>query len=166
MSHLSTAVCSITPTQRRRFFWAAWWTASPAHAPFRKPDASNGGATSIEEALAEAERIAGRHLTLVEPYWARAWNRVLRGEAPPPMPKQNVPRDPAVSAGDERVSAWSILGLESTASLVEVKRAFRKRALETHPDHGGEPEQFRKVQAAYEKLVKQLGGARAARRKR
>jgi len=166
MSHLSTAVCSITPTQRRRFFWAAWWTASPKHAPFRKPDASNGGAASIEEALAEAERIAGRHLTLVEPYWARAWNRVLRGEAPPPMPKRKEPTGPAAKLREEPTSAWSILGLESTASLVDVKRAFRKRALETHPDRGGEAEQFRKVQAAYEKLVKKLGGARDARRKR
>lgn len=120
----------------------------------------------MEAALAEAERIAGRHLTLVEPYWARAWNRVLRGEAPPPMPKRRERPGPLPGGLEERASAWSILGVESTASLVEVKRAFRKRALETHPDHGGEAEQFRKVQAAYEKLVKKLGGAREARRKR
>src|SRR4029079_1450360 len=46
MSELASAVCSITLTQRRRFFWAAWWTAAPCEAPFRKPDASNGGATT------------------------------------------------------------------------------------------------------------------------
>ncbi|MBA3539390.1 MAG: hypothetical protein H0T79_07150, partial [Deltaproteobacteria bacterium] len=83
MADLSTAVCSITATQRRRFFWAAWWTAEPTEAPFRRPDASNGGASSFEAALAEAEKLAGRHLTIVEPYWARAWNRVLRNEKPP-----------------------------------------------------------------------------------
>ena len=40
--------------------------------PFRKPDAANGGARSEAEALTEAERVAARHLTLVNPYWARA----------------------------------------------------------------------------------------------
>jgi len=167
MSHLSTAVCSVTRTQRRRFFWAAWWTGSPEYAPFRRPDASNGGANTLEEALADAERSAGRHLTLVEPYWARAWSRVLRGEAPPPPPRRPEARaQPLPSATDQAASAWSILGLESGASLAEVKRAFRKRALETHPDHGGEPAQFRAAQAAYEKLVKKLGDAPRPRRKR
>ncbi|MDQ3371023.1 MAG: hypothetical protein M3680_36860, partial [Myxococcota bacterium] len=84
MSDLATAVCSITPTQRRRYFWAAWWTGAPQETPFRRPDASGGGARTIEEALRAAERVATRHLVIVEPYWARAWNRVLRGEPPPP----------------------------------------------------------------------------------
>ena len=30
----NTFGCSITPTQRRRFFWAAWWTGAPNYAPF------------------------------------------------------------------------------------------------------------------------------------
>ena len=158
MSELSTAVCSITPTQRRRFFWAAWWTGKPTHAPFRKPDASNGGAPSLEAALAEAERVAGRHLTLIEPYWARAFNRVLRGEAPPPPPQARAARArlrPMLEAA--RPSAWSVLGLKPGASLLEVKRAFRKRALETHPDQGGDAVQFQEAQHAYEKLLLKLG---------
>lgn len=32
----------------------------------------------------------------------------------------------------------------------EVKSIYRKRAQETHPDHGGNPDEFRKVQEAYE----------------
>jgi len=82
------------------------------------------------------------------------------------MPKRKEAPGPGASPREERTSPWSTLGLESTASLLDVKRAFRKRALETHPDRGGEAEQFRKVQSAYEKLVKKLGGAREARRKR
>jgi hypothetical protein len=162
-SSLSTAVCSITPTQRRRFFWAAWWTAAPNYAPFRKPDASNGGAQSIEEALADAQRVAGRHLTAIEPYWAHAWNRMLRGEAPPAPKTSRTPR-----ARKERTplpaSAWEVLGLAPTASLVEVRKAYRRRALETHPDRGGDADRFREVQRAYEKLSTKL--AHSSRRKR
>jgi hypothetical protein len=155
MSDLASAVCSITPTQRRRFFWAAWWTGSPQHSPFRRPDASNGAARTMEEALAEAQRAAGRNLVVIEPYWARAWTRVLRGEAPPPLPhaqprpiKHTEPRRPR--------SAWSILGLEPGATITEVKRAFRKCALDTHPDRGGDAEDFLEVRRAYEKLIVEL----------
>lgn len=157
---LSTAVCSITPTARKRFFWAAWWTHAPKRAPFQKPDASNGGAKTEAEALAEAERIAGRHLVLVEPYWARAWNRVLRGEAPPPPPpprgtKTESARPPADGAP---VSSWSVLGLTSGAAMSDVRRAYKQRALETHPDRGGDPATFREVQRAYERLRSRLTG--------
>ncbi|MDB4974370.1 MAG: dnaJ [Myxococcaceae bacterium] len=154
-SGLSSAVCSITPTHRRRFFWAAWWTTTPQYGPFQKPDASNGGARSLEEALQDAERVAGRHLTVIEPHWARAWNRVLRGEVPlpPPPPEQRAQRAAANSMREPALSAWAVLGLPSGASHAEIKRAFRRRALETHPARGGEAAQFRRVQRAYEKLT-------------
>jgi len=153
VSQLSSAVCSITPTQRRRFFWAAWWTGEPSHAPFRKPDASNGGARTRDEALREAERVAQRRLTLVDPHWARAWKSILRGEVPV-APAESAPKAPRnrprpAAAG---LSAWSVLGLPPGSSLLELKRAFRKKALETHPDQGGDPDAFRAVQRAYEKL--------------
>lgn len=79
MSDLFAPVCSIAPTKRRRFLWAAWWTGAPARDPFRKPDASSGGARTREEARLEAERAAGRSLVEIEPRWARAWARVLLG---------------------------------------------------------------------------------------
>jgi hypothetical protein len=151
MSELSTAVCSIASTQRRRFFWAAWWTGAPQYAPFRKPDASHGGARSREEALREAERQAGRHLVAIEPYWARAWNRILRGETPPPPP-EHAPQARASAQARSPTSAWTLLGLAPDATLAELKRAFRARALETHPDRGGDAEHFRAVQRAYERL--------------
>ena len=150
MSELTSAVVSITPTARGRFFWAAWWTGTPTHAPFRKPDASNGGARSAADALAEAQRVSGRTLTEVEPYWARAFNRTLRGEAPPPPPARRAPR-PAAPAGP--VSAWELLGLAPGASVREIKRAYRHKALELHPDRGGDADAFRAITRAYEKLV-------------
>lgn len=158
MSELVSAVCSITATKRRRFFWAAWWTGAPSLTPFRKPDASNGGAASEAEALAEAEKATGRHLTLIEPYWARAWNRMLRGEAPPEPKKKRATREgsePVARTAPPR-SAWSVLGLSAGASMAEVKRAYRKRALETHPDRGGTAEAFSEVQRAYERLAARL----------
>src|SRR3954451_10586603 len=79
---LFVASCSITTTRRRRFMWVAWWTAPPAREPFRKPDAFSGGARSHEEALAQARRAAGVLLVEIEPYWARAWARVLLGRPP------------------------------------------------------------------------------------
>jgi hypothetical protein len=152
---LASAVCSVTPTRRRRFFWAAWWSGPPAVAPFRKPDASNGGASSPEEALAEAERVAGRALSLVPAVWARAWTRVLQGGAPF---TEREKRALAELASEPRgrperpASAASVLGVSPAATPIELLRAYRKRALETHPDRGGEASAFRAVQAAYEKL--------------
>jgi len=155
VTELSTAVCSIASTARRRFFWAAWWSHAPRYAPFQKPDASHGGARTLEEALAHAERSAGRHLVLIEPHWARAWNRVLRGEASPVPPLPRTPRAVArPSEHGKAISSWELLGLGAPGpSLLELKRAYRKRALETHPDQGGDADTFRQVQRAYEKLL-------------
>jgi len=150
VSELAGAVVSITATDRRRFFWAAWWTGAPRFSPFRKPDASNGGMATMEAALAAAEARADRYLVMVDPYWARAWNRVLRGERPPPMPRPRTPERPSAT---KPASAWEILGLPVGSTLAEVKAAFRQRALETHPDHGGDADDFRALHQAYERLV-------------
>lgn len=157
MSDLAVAVCSIAPTKRRRYFWAAWWTSAPTTFPFRKPDASNGGAASREEALSEAEKIAGRTLQIVDPRWARAWIRVLRGqtawasrEAAEPKP-----REPSTEAASPAArSIWSTLGIREGATLTEIKAAFRTRAKATHPDLGGDAEAFRELKRAYEEAVK------------
>ena len=48
---------------------------------------------------------------------------------------------------------WQILGLQTGATQAEIKRAYRKRAMETHPDiTGSDGEEFKRVQAAYERL--------------
>ena len=161
MTHaeLFAAGCSIAPTRRRRFLWAAWWSAPPARDPFRKPDAFQGGARTREEALAQAERTAGVHLVELEPRWARAWARVLVGQ-PPWLEKSTgeerhgtAPRAKAAP----RASVWATLGVTRDATEDDLKRAFRQRALETHPDHGGEAETFRNVQRAYEEARRRVG---------
>lgn len=49
-----------------------------------------------------------------------------------------------------RKNYYLILGVSSTASLEEIKSAFRRRAMELHPDHSGrESEPFLEIQEAY-----------------
>ncbi|MFZ5896172.1 MAG: J domain-containing protein [Myxococcota bacterium] len=152
---LFAPVCSITPTRRRRFLWAAWWTREPSRSPFVKPDAARGGARTREEALSEAEKAAGCRLTQIDGSWARAWARVLVGEAPFAEPSARTERPKRLPGSREErrpTSAYQVLGIDSRASLEEIKRAYRKRALETHPDRGGSNEAFRAVQSAFERI--------------
>lgn len=144
------------PTRRRRFFWAAWWSGPPEADPFRRPDAASGGARSREEAIAQAERAAGRRLVETEGRWAGAWVRVLRGEPPWPKPreKQAEPRVPRTPTRPRGGRAWALetLGLTADATAEEVKRAFRAAALRTHPDRGGDEAAFIEAKRAAEVL--------------
>jgi curved DNA-binding protein CbpA len=45
-----------------------------------------------------------------------------------------------------------ILGVDKNASPEDIGSAYRKKAMETHPDRGGNPENFKQIQQAYEKL--------------
>lgn len=47
---------------------------------------------------------------------------------------------------------YNILGLERNASPDDIKRAYKKKAMECHPDRGGDAEKFKEVSAAYEIL--------------
>lgn len=155
---LFAPVCAITRTRRRRFLWAAWWTSAPTRNPFSKPDAFAGGARSREEALSAAERAAGRTLLEIEGSWARAWSNVLLGNPPwPSTSKQaaigGAPAPRSHGSPAAQASIWHTLGLAPNATLTEIKRAYRRRALETHPDRGGTDDAFRALQKAYESAL-------------
>ncbi|CCW68885.1 unnamed protein product [Phytomonas sp. Hart1] len=47
---------------------------------------------------------------------------------------------------------YKTLGVDRNADLQTIKKAYRKRALETHPDQGGNKEEFAEVAEAYEVL--------------
>ncbi|WP_138442470.1 J domain-containing protein [Sinomonas susongensis] len=49
-------------------------------------------------------------------------------------------------------SHYEVLGVPVTASLQEIKAAYRRAARIHHPDHGGDPADFRRVTLAYEVL--------------
>lgn len=46
-------------------------------------------------------------------------------------------------------SPYTLLGVTPSCSVDEIRAAYKKRVLETHPDKGGDPEEFQKVQRAY-----------------
>ena len=157
MTQLFAPGFSVTRTKRRRLLWAAWWTGPPVREPFRKPDAAQGGARTLDEARAEAERAAAQPLSTLDPSWARAWARVLQGEPPwPSPPPRNAAAPPPKSPVSPEVSVWALLGLTARANLAEVKSAYRRRALELHPDRGGDAAQFRGLHAAYEEALRRL----------
>lgn len=54
---------------------------------------------------------------------------------------------------EEENENYSVLGLKRSASDEDIKKAFREKALETHPDKGGDEEEFKKVREAYECLI-------------
>ena len=47
-------------------------------------------------------------------------------------------------------AAFDVLGLSPGADEAAVRRAYRRRVKEVHPDHGGDEEEFRRVQEAYD----------------
>jgi hypothetical protein len=153
-SALFAPVCAIAATRRRRFLWAAWWTGAPTRVPFRKPDAFEGGARTREEAKLAAERVAGCKLTEIEGGWARAWSNILVGKEP--FPRTRVDADGALRPAKSATapSVWATLGLTPHATTLEIKRAYRVRALELHPDRGGTDESFRALHSAYESALK------------
>ncbi|CAE7288378.1 SEC63 [Symbiodinium sp. CCMP2592] len=69
--------------------------------------------------------------------------------APPEAPDM-------AAAGIDLESYYKELELCPGASLREINTAYRKRALQTHPDKGGSSASFRRVQAAYVALTDSL----------
>lgn len=47
---------------------------------------------------------------------------------------------------------YKVLGVSKTATSDELKKAYRKLALEHHPDRGGDDKEFKKINEAYQVL--------------
>jgi hypothetical protein len=61
--------------------------------------------------------------------------------------------DPNAPGGPTRREAYRTLGLEPGADEAAVKRAYREKVKDTHPDRGGDEEAFKQVTRAYERLT-------------
>lgn len=149
---LSRGVFALARTKRKRWLWCAWWTGEPTAKPFRKPDAWGGGAFTREEAQALAEKAAQRPLTAVDDHWAGAWKRSLAGQEPFPRHTGRIPA--ASTERSKPVDPYLVLGVTSAATLEEVRLAFRKQALQHHPDQGGAAERFLETKRAYDAIVR------------
>jgi len=51
---------------------------------------------------------------------------------------------------------YSVLGIQYTTSIDDVKRAYRKMAMKHHPDRGGNAEHFSKIKRAYTNIIYNL----------
>ena len=58
------------------------------------------------------------------------------------------------------LQARQILGLTADFTAQELKKAYRKKAAVTHPDTGGDSEQFHLVNLAYEFLADPENGSK------
>src|SRR6185437_8165104 len=47
---------------------------------------------------------------------------------------------------------YEVLGVGKTASADEIKKAFRRAAVQHHPDRGGDETKFKEINEAYEVL--------------
>lgn len=57
------------------------------------------------------------------------------------------------------MNPYQVLGVDRDADDDEVKEAYRELAKEHHPDRGGDEEKFKEVQAAYDEITSDGGGA-------
>jgi curved DNA-binding protein CbpA len=58
-----------------------------------------------------------------------------------------------VSSGPSPAEARRVLGVDPEADASTIRRAYRERAKETHPDtEDGDEAAFKRVNAAYERL--------------
>lgn len=63
-------------------------------------------------------------------------------------------RAPSARSGPSRAEAYRTLGVDTTATADEVKRAYRSKVKEVHPDtENGSEEAFKRVNRAYETLT-------------
>jgi len=61
---------------------------------------------------------------------------------------------PNANAGPSAAEARRVLGVAPDADEAAVRRAYRERAKETHPDtDGGDEDEFKRVNRAYERLT-------------
>ena len=50
------------------------------------------------------------------------------------------------------MNLYEVLGVSKSASLDQIRKAYRAKAKKHHPDSGGDPEEFKKIQRAWEVL--------------
>ncbi|WP_458185477.1 J domain-containing protein [Haladaptatus sp. NG-WS-4] len=123
---------------------------------------------AIGEDFAEDHFVAGQHVAFYLPerdvaitFDARAFFRIEKSDTYAVLVEHEMPgyhlgdRLPfeTPTLEDEEVdttrAAFAILGLPTSATLSEIKSAYREKIKDAHPDHGGTREEFQRVREAY-----------------
>lgn len=65
----------------------------------------------------------------------------------------------AAMEGWSRFDAYRVIGVPRNATTAEVRRAFYRRALQVHPDKGGQTEEFQELQRAYDEVMAERGAS-------
>jgi len=135
----------------------------------------------IDEQYAEGHFVEGQHVAFYLPtrdvaitFDARAFYRIERSATEPVLVEHELPgvalghrlpfetpdvdvEEKAESELDPRDAAFAVLGLPAGAGVDEVKRAYRERVKDVHPDHGGDRDDFERVREAYTTAKKHAG---------
>lgn len=101
-----------------------------------------------KKTLKQLLRDADDTLNIVTGHRIPWWGKLIRDNLGPR------PLKDALQDSQAEDDPYRVLGLHSGASLRVVKAAYRALAQEYHPDHGGDPEQFKHIQEAYERIIK------------
>jgi len=128
---------------------------------------------AIDEPFAEDHPVAGQPVAFYLPardvaitFDARAYYRILRTETEPVLVEHEMPgsvlgarlpfKTPEVDFGptvagepDPIGAAFAELGVPVDSPVDEVKRAYRRRVKDAHPDQGGDEDAFRRLREAY-----------------
>lgn len=78
--------------------------------------------------------------------WRQAYEQRMSGEEA---------LDVLQGSGDGLAVSRALLGIDAQVYLTvdTIKSAYRRKAMETHPDQGGDEEAYKKVHAAYSLLM-------------
>ena len=166
------AVCAMGRGSVPCFFWAAWWSSSGLAAT-PEPDA-HGLADTGEVAHAKARdaivkargarasvlrldaEIAVQAARIVRP---RSADYVAGAEWWGEDPRRYQRSSPRAAAPAPR--SWpQVLGLSWPSSVAEVRRAYRRLALQKHPDRGGTDAEFNALTQAYNAALEELQSIR------
>lgn len=159
------AVCAIHRGGVRLFFWASWWTSSVlVLTPL--PDA-HGVAEQVEVAHARARTAILRALG------ARATVLGLDAEMAAHAARLVLPASEGYQVGEPRPGdasrrrapgpsprAWlQVLELSWPCGAADVRRAYRRLALQRHPDCGGTAAAFHALTEARDAALRELDRA-------
>lgn len=159
---MRAAVYSVS-TKGGRAKWAAWWGDRPTRRRFVPPDArgeavdEHAARQAVFAAFSRARGVTSWReiesvFAVAADRWARGLDPPFPGEkprrAPDPGPRVDLPRE-----------ALEVLGLEPPVTLEEAREAYRRRALEHHPDRGGSHDDMLAVNEAWEAVRRAFDGS-------